>query len=116
MKAVLPTPIFDPSESSAASPDFQEPLTLVIGTFREDDLIESRVDGRRFEPGGDRGVPKHCRNMEFAIINRAIQIQRLERRSAISALKRMLISDSLRREARQAKGFGPIRRRCYSIE
>ena len=51
--AVLPTPQFDPSENAAASPYFQEPLTLVIGTFREDDLLEFRVDGRRFEPADD---------------------------------------------------------------
>ena len=48
--AVLPAPIFDPNESSAASPYFQEPLNLVIGMFREDDFIEFRMDGRRFEP------------------------------------------------------------------
>ena len=48
--AVLPMPIFDPAETSAASPYFAEPLTLVIGTYRDDDLLEFRVDGRRFEP------------------------------------------------------------------
>ena len=48
--AVLPAPIFDPSESSAASPYFQEPLTLVIGMFRDGDLLEFRIDERRFEP------------------------------------------------------------------
>jgi hypothetical protein len=47
---VLPTPVFDPSETAAGSPYFQEPLNLVIGVFREDDLLEFRVDGRRFEP------------------------------------------------------------------
>ena len=47
---VLPAPVFDPSETSAASPYFQEPLDLVIGLFHEDDLIEYRVDDRRFEP------------------------------------------------------------------
>ncbi len=48
--AVLPEPIFDPSERSASSPYFQEPLSLVIGMLRDDDVIEFRVDGRRFEP------------------------------------------------------------------
>src|SRR5271165_3427424 len=48
--AVLPSPIFDPSESAAASPYFQEPLSIIIGTCREDDFLEFRVDGRRFEP------------------------------------------------------------------
>jgi hypothetical protein len=48
--AVLPSPIFDPSEVAAASPYFQEPLTLIIGTFRDDDFLEFRIDGRRFEP------------------------------------------------------------------
>ena len=48
--AVLPSPIFDPSESAAASPYFHEPLSIVIGTCREDDFLEFRVDGRRFEP------------------------------------------------------------------
>ena len=47
---VLPTPIFDLTETSAASPYFQEALTLVIGIFRDDDLLEFRVDGRRFMP------------------------------------------------------------------
>lgn len=44
--AVLPSPIFDPSESAAASPYFQEPLSIIIGTCREDDFLEFRVDGR----------------------------------------------------------------------
>ena len=48
--AVLATPVFDPSEASAASPYFQEALTLVIGSYRDEDLLEFRVDGRRFEP------------------------------------------------------------------
>jgi len=48
--AVLPSPIFDPSEVSSASPYFQEPLSIIIGTYREDDFLEFRVDGRRFEP------------------------------------------------------------------
>jgi len=47
---VLPIPVFDPCENGAASPYFQEPLTLIIGTYREDDLLEFHVDGRRFEP------------------------------------------------------------------
>jgi len=50
VSAVLPSPVFDPSETAAASPYFQEPLTLIIGTYRDDDLLEFRVDGRRFEP------------------------------------------------------------------
>jgi hypothetical protein len=48
--AVLPIPIFDSSEIAAASPYFQEPLTLIIGTYRDEDLLEYRVDGRKFEP------------------------------------------------------------------
>jgi hypothetical protein len=48
--AVLPSPIFDPSEVSWASPYFQEPLSIIIGADREDDFLEFRVDGRRFEP------------------------------------------------------------------
>ena len=48
--AVLPSPIFDPSEGAAASPYFQEPLSIVIGMCRDDDFLEFRVDGRRFEP------------------------------------------------------------------
>lgn len=47
---VLPIPVFDPCEKGAASPYFQEPLTLIIGTYREDDLLEFHVGGRRFEP------------------------------------------------------------------
>jgi len=48
--AVLSSPVFDPSETSAGSPFFQEPLTIVIGNYREGELLEYRVDGRRFEP------------------------------------------------------------------
>ena len=47
--AVLLSPVFDPSET-AGSPYFQEPLTIVIGNYRADELLEFRVDGRRFEP------------------------------------------------------------------
>ena len=47
---VLSNPIYDQSENSSASPYFQEPLTIIIGTFADDDLLEFRVDGRRFEP------------------------------------------------------------------
>jgi hypothetical protein len=47
--AVLAEAIFDPSENSAASPYFREPLTIVIGTYADDDLVEFYVDGRRFE-------------------------------------------------------------------
>lgn len=53
---VLPTPILDPSETAAASPYFQEPLNLVIGIFQEEDLLEFRVDGRRFEPADGCGA------------------------------------------------------------
>ena len=49
VRSVLPSPTFDPSENNAASPYFQEPLNLVIAYFLEDDLLEYRVDGRRFE-------------------------------------------------------------------
>lgn len=48
--AILPSPIFDPGEGAAASPYFQEPLSIIIGTCRDDDFLEFRVDGRRFEP------------------------------------------------------------------
>ena len=47
---VYPTLIYDQSEISAGSPYFNEPLSLVIGIYMEDDLVEFRVDGRRFEP------------------------------------------------------------------
>ncbi len=53
VSAVLSAPVFDASETSAASPYFQEPLTLVIGIRRDDDLLEFRVDGRRFQPVTD---------------------------------------------------------------
>ena len=50
MTNVLPSPLFDPNETSAASPYFQEPLGLVIGIFHEGAFVEFRLDGRRFEP------------------------------------------------------------------
>jgi hypothetical protein len=48
--AVLADAVFDASENSAASPYFREPLTIIIGTYADDDLVEFYVDGRRFEP------------------------------------------------------------------
>jgi hypothetical protein len=48
--AVLPSAIFDPNENAAASPYFQEPLAIIIGTYRDDGFLEFRIDGRRFEP------------------------------------------------------------------
>lgn len=48
--AVLPSPIFDPGEVTAGSPYFQEPLTLVLGTYRDEEFLEFRLDSRRFEP------------------------------------------------------------------
>jgi hypothetical protein len=48
--AVLPIAIYDPSEVTAGSPYFQEPLTFVVGTYREDEFLEFRLDSRRFEP------------------------------------------------------------------
>jgi hypothetical protein len=50
VRAVLASPIFDLSANSAASPYFQELLTIIVGTYLDDDLVEFRVDGRRFEP------------------------------------------------------------------
>src|SRR5574337_776922 len=40
---VYPSPIYDGSEGNSASPYFQEPLSLVIGVYHDDDLIEFRV-------------------------------------------------------------------------
>jgi hypothetical protein len=48
--AVLTDAICNPSENSASSPYFREPLTVIIGTDADDDLVEFYVDGRRFEP------------------------------------------------------------------
>jgi hypothetical protein len=48
--AILPSPIFDPGEVTAGSPYFQEPLTFVLGTYRDDEFLEFRLDSRRFEP------------------------------------------------------------------
>jgi hypothetical protein len=50
VRAVLPCPIFDPAANEAGSPYFHEPLDLVIAVFRDEDLLEFRLDGRRFEP------------------------------------------------------------------
>ncbi len=47
--AVLPAPVYDPDEASSASPYFQEPLSIVVGVHRDDDFLEFRIDGRRFE-------------------------------------------------------------------
>jgi hypothetical protein len=48
--SVLKEAVFDPSETSAASPYFREPLTLVVGRIADGDFLEYHVDGRRFEP------------------------------------------------------------------
>ena len=48
--AILPSAIFDPGEVTAGSPYFQEPLTFVLGTYRDDEFLEFRLDSRRFEP------------------------------------------------------------------
>ena len=50
VSAVLPSPVFDLSEVSSASPYFQEPLSIIIGAYRDDVFLEFRLDGRRFEP------------------------------------------------------------------
>ncbi len=47
---MLPAPVYDPDEASSASPYFQEPLSIVVGVHRDDDFLEFRIDGRRFEP------------------------------------------------------------------
>jgi hypothetical protein len=47
---VYPSPVFDQSDASSGSRYFLEPLSIVIGIHRADDLLEFRVDGRRFEP------------------------------------------------------------------
>jgi hypothetical protein len=36
--AVLPSSTFDPSEVTAGSPYFQEPLTFVLGTYTDDEF------------------------------------------------------------------------------
>jgi hypothetical protein len=48
--AILPSPTFDPGEVTAGSPYFQEPLTFVLGTYRDGEFLEFRLDCRRFEP------------------------------------------------------------------
>lgn len=61
---VLSVPTFDPSENSAGSPYYQEPLTIVVGMCRDDEFIEFRLDGgsshlsRDQESGGDDGGSK----------------------------------------------------------
>lgn len=50
VREVRSVPTFDPSENSAGSPYFEEPLTLVIALYQDGDLVEYRVDARRFEP------------------------------------------------------------------
>lgn len=47
--AVLPSAIFDPGEATAGSPYFHEPLTFVLGIYRDDEFLEFRLDSRRFE-------------------------------------------------------------------
>ena len=46
---VLPRPIYESTETSG-SPYFMEPLSIIIGLYLDEDLVEFHVDGRRFEP------------------------------------------------------------------
>ncbi len=53
VREVLAAPVFDGCDSArcAGSPDFGEPLTLVLAIVDPDgDFVEFRYDGRRFEP------------------------------------------------------------------
>lgn len=47
---VLEKPTFDPSEMTASSPYFREPLTIVVARIVDGDFVEYYVDSRRFEP------------------------------------------------------------------
>ncbi len=47
--SVLDSPVFDPSELTAASPYFREPLSLIVGEVVDKDFVEYHVDARRFE-------------------------------------------------------------------
>ena len=52
VRDIMDPPIYDNCELSgcAGSPNFREPLTIVIGLIDPDgDFIELRVDGRRFK-------------------------------------------------------------------
>ena len=48
--AVMSAPVYDPDEASSASPYLQEPLSIVVGVHWDDEFLEFRIDGRRFEP------------------------------------------------------------------
>jgi hypothetical protein len=53
VREVLAAPVFDTCEaaSCACTPYFGEPLTLVVACIDPDnDFLEFRYDGRRFEP------------------------------------------------------------------
>jgi hypothetical protein len=53
VREVMAAPVFDACESArcAGSPDFGEPLTLVLAIIDPDGyFVEFRFDGRRFEP------------------------------------------------------------------
>ena len=56
--SVLDSPVFDPSELTAASPYFREPLSLIIGEVVDKDFVEYHVDARRFELFQDYHTPK----------------------------------------------------------
>jgi hypothetical protein len=56
--SVLDSPVFDPSELTAASPYFREPLSLIIGEVVNKDFVEYHVDARRFELFQDYHTPK----------------------------------------------------------
>lgn len=53
VREILATPVFDMCDNvrCAGTPDFGEPLTLVLGLLDPDgDFVELHFDGRRFEP------------------------------------------------------------------
>jgi hypothetical protein len=47
--SILAQPVYDPSEDTASSPYFREPLTLIVGQIVNGDFVEYHVDGRRFD-------------------------------------------------------------------
>jgi len=55
---VYPSPIYDEKYKDSGSPQFHDPMTVVLGVIDEDgDFVEFHYDGSRFEPASRMDIP-----------------------------------------------------------
>jgi len=55
---IYPKPVYDEKFKDSGSPQFHDPMTMVLGVIDEDgDFVEFHYDGNRFEQAGRMDVP-----------------------------------------------------------